>query len=166
MPLSDEQKQILRERLKGARQVKINKKAKVNELVKQVEILPVAPVITAAPTPVEPLPQVALQPHHSDAPIAVKVKRAARKIDVNEPVAQKEPKSAKPKYAKLVFYQEPSSNKKIKKLAKVLEQSSDDSDDTDSDFYPEQPKPQPTSESQLAQLRYNRISQLSRAFFD
>lgn len=162
MPISEEQKQILRERLKGARQVKINKKAKVNEIVKQVEILPVAPVISPAPTPVEPLPQVALQPHHSDAPIAVKVKRAARKTDVSESVAHKEPKSAKPKYAKLVFYQEPSSNKKIKKLAKVLEQSSD-SDDTDGDFYPEQPKSQPTSD---AQLRYNRISQLSRAFFD
>jgi hypothetical protein len=96
-----------------------------------------------------------------DAPITAKVTKSAKKSEVvdekNKPV-----KPLKTKYAKLVFYSEPTSNKKIKKLTKVLEQSSD-SDSEDKDFAHIEPKTQPTMDRQL---QLNRISHLSKAFFD
>ena len=170
MPLDEQAKQVLRERLKIAREAKEAKKAKVAQAIKEPAPVPSqpAPVIApiavpsqpSAPTLVLPPPVVdATAPR--DAPITTKVAKSAKKSEIVEEKV-KTIKPAKTKYAKLVFYQEPSSNKKIKKLAKVLEQSSD-SDSEDRDFAHVEPKPQPTMDRQL---QYNRISHLSKAFFD
>jgi len=165
--LSEEAKQVLRERLKIAREAKEAKKSKVKEATKEV-VVPTVPAPTPpAPAPTPPAPELVLPPPvvdataPRDAPITTKVTKSAKKSEVvdekNKPV-----KPLKTKYAKLVFYSEPTSNKKIKKLTKVLEQSSD-SDSEDKDFAHIEPKAQPTMDRQL---QLNRISHLSKAFFD
>lgn len=162
MPLSDEAKQVLRERLKIAREAKEAKKSRVKEATKEVVSQPPpAPVIQPQPIMAVPTPLVVDATAPRDAPITTKVERHTKNhdklVETNKPV-----KPLKTKYAKLVFYSEPTSNKKIKKLTKVLEQSSD-SDSEDQDFAHVEPKTQPTMDRQL---QYNKISHLSKAFFD
>ncbi len=172
MPLDEQAKQVLRERLKIAREAKEAKKSKVAQAIKEaVPSTPQEPVLSkpvVMPQPSEPSPPELVLPPPvvdvtapRDAPITTKVAKSAKKSEAVEEKV-KHVKPVKTKYAKLVFYQEPSSNKKIKKLAKVLEQSSD-SDSEDKDFAHVEPKPQPTMDRQL---QYNRISHLSKAFFD
>jgi len=167
MPISEEAKQVLRERLKLAREAKITKKNKVEQVVKEsvAVVEPTAP--TKAPMPLEtakeePKPLV-LNPPTDSVPISKPmVKKAVVKQATSQPIdIPQVPKEPKKKYAKLVFYQEPGSNKKIKKLTKVLENSS--SDETDEDFYQAPPPPQQTTDRQL---QYNRMSQLSKMIFD
>jgi hypothetical protein len=172
MPLDEQSKQVLRERLKIAREAKEAKKSKVAQAIKEaVPSTPQEPVLSkpvVMPQPSVPSPPELVLPPPvvdatapRDAPITAKVAKSARKSEVVEEKV-KQVKPVKTKYAKLVFYQEPSSNKKIKKLAKVLEQSSD-SDSEDKDFAHVEPKTQPTMDRQL---QYNRISHLSKSFFD
>lgn len=162
MVLSEEAKQVLRERLKIAREAKEAKKSKVKEATKEVVSQPPpAPVIQPQPIMAVPTPLVVDATAPRDAPITTKVEKHTKNHD--KPVETNKPvKPLKTKYAKLVFYSEPTSNKKIKKLTKVLEQSSD-SDSEDKDFAHVAPKTQPTMDRQL---QYNKISHLSKAFFD
>jgi len=166
--LSEEAKQVLRERLKIAREAKEAKKSKVKEATKEVVVsTPSVPKPTPAPAPTPPAPELVLPPPVVDAttprdvPITTKVTKSAKKSEVVDE-KNKSVKPLKTKYAKLVFYSEPTSNKKIKKLTKVLEQSSD-SESEDKDFAHIEPKAQPTMDRQL---QLNRISHLSKAFFD
>jgi len=159
MPLDEQAKQVLRERLKIAREAKEAKKSKVAQAIKEpVPSQPQEPVLSK---PIVMPQEVVVPEPVVEAPITTKVAKSAKKSEVVEEKV-KQVKPVKTKYAKLVFYQEPSSNKKIKKLAKVLEQSSD-SDSEDKDFAHVEPKTQPTMDRQL---QYNRISHLSKSFFD
>jgi len=170
MPISEEAKQVLRERLKLAREAKVNKKNKVEQVVKE-SVEPTAPKVpVVVPLPLEtvkeqPKPLDLNSPTDSVPISKPMVKKAVVKQAQSQPIdipkEPKEPKEPKKKYAKLVFYQEPGSNKKIKKLTKVLENSS--SDETDEDFYQTPPQTQQTTDRQL---QYNRMSQLSKMIFD
>lgn len=165
MPLSVEQKEVLRERMAKAREAKVAKKVKI------------AAVMEAKPEPVvePPKPQVVEQvpapdkvwsrPRHEplDQPPSV----AETIIPVKTPRAKPKPAAdpapeKKTKYAKLVFYQEPGNNKKIKKLTKVLEQSS--SEDEEEPVVAQPPAPQPVVEDPNA--RYKKLAKMSRLFFD
>jgi hypothetical protein len=164
MPISEEAKQVLRERLKLAREAKLNKKNKVEQVVKE-SVEPTAPKVpVVVPLPLEtvkeqPKPLDLNSPTDSVPISKPMVKKAVVKQAPSQPIDI--PKEPKKKYAKLVFYQEPGSNKKIKKLTKVLENSS--SDETDEDFYQTPPQTQQTTDRQL---QYNRMSQLSKMIFD
>ena len=164
MPISEEAKQVLRERLKLAREAKVNKKNKVEQVVKE-SVEPTAPKVpVVVPLPLEtvkeqPKPLDLNSPTDSVPISKPMVKKAVVKQATSQPIDI--PKEPKKKYAKLVFYQEPGSNKKIKKLTKVLENSS--SDETDDDFYQ---TPPPTQQTTDRQLQYNRMSQLSKMIFD
>jgi hypothetical protein len=164
MPISEEAKQVLRERLKLAREAKITKKNKVEQVVKE-SVEPTAPKVpVVVPLPLEtvkeqPKPLDLNSPTDSVPISKPMVKKAVGNQAKSQPIDI--PKEPKKKYAKLVFYQEPGSNKKIKKLTKVLENSS--SDETDEDFYQAPPPPQQTTDRQL---QYNRMSQLSKMIFD
>ena len=170
MPISEEAKQVLRERLKLAREAKITKKNKVEQVVKE-SVEPTAPKVpVVAPLPLEtvkeqPKPLDLNSPTDSVPISKPMVKKAVANQAKSQPIDIPKveiPKEPKKKYAKLVFYQEPGSNKKIKKLTKVLENSS--SDETDEDFnYQAPPPPQQTTDRQL---QYNRMSQLSKMIFD
>jgi len=169
MPITEDAKDLLRERLKLARQAKLDKKNKVTEAINKTA--PSAPVIVAAKPPAaEYAPEV--------APLTPAIEQTKPPVAINQPIdsvailpkaskvakspkasQQKSPKVSKTKYAKLVFYQEPNS-KKMKKLTKLMDNSSDSEDE---DFHY---KPPPVQDTTSRQLQYNKISQLSRMIFD
>jgi hypothetical protein len=160
MPLSAEQKEVLRERMAKAREAKIAKKTKNAEVM---EAKPTPPP-TPAPEPVKaPEPQAPSQvwsrPRHEPLPepepIAAKTPRS-KPVKIPAPEPEK-----KTKYAKLVFYQEPGNNKKIKKLTKVLEQSSSEDEQ---EPVVVTPAPEPVVEDPNA--RYKKLARMSRLFFD
>ena len=82
--LSEEAKQVLRERLKIAREAKEAKKSKVKEATKEV-VVPTVPKPTPAPAPTPPAPELVLPPPvvdataPRDAPITTKVTKSAKK---------------------------------------------------------------------------------------
>lgn len=162
MPLSTEQKEVLKERMAKAREAKVAKKVKIAQVMEAkpepVVEPPKAPVIE----PVKAPEQVWSRPRHEplDQPptvaetiIPVKTPRKPVKAPTNE--------EKKTKYAKLVFYQEPGSNKKIKKLTKVLEQSS--SEDEEEPVVVQPPPPEPVVDPNA---RYKKLAKMSRLFFD
>lgn len=174
MPITEDAKDLLRERLKLARQAKLDKKNKVAEALNK-PVAPPAPAIVAAKPSAENEPQVAPL-----TPAAV-VEQTKPSVAINQPTdsvailpkaskakssKENSPKKAKNKYAKLVFYQEPTS-KKMKKLTKLMDNSSDSED---KDFHYKQAPVKETTSEQLEfnsrQLQYNKISQLSRMIFD
>lgn len=147
MPLSDEQKQVLRERMKLAREAKVAKKNLVKEIIEE-------PKPAEAPVP---KPEVVEIPFEEELPKP----KASKPIKINNP-----DKPAKTKYAKLVFYQEPTA-KKMKKLSKVLENSSSDEDDVvvvKPKVSLPVSKPQPVVDERKAEL--DKMKRLSAAFFD
>lgn len=164
MPLSAEQKEILKERMKLAREAKVAKKAKNVSVIESKQPEPVAAVAPVVVAPVEkPVEKVWSRPRHEPLP------EETQKLPVKTPrskpikIPTVEQKETKTKYAKLVFYQEPGNNKKIKKLTKVLEQSSSDE---------EEPAPvvetkvQPTPQVVDPEERYKKLARMSRLFFD
>tara|TARA_R110000868_G_scaffold411754_1_gene708874 strand:+ start:11259 stop:11801 length:543 start_codon:yes stop_codon:yes gene_type:complete len=180
MPITEDAKDLLRERLKVARQAKLDKKNKVTEALNKPVAPPPAPAIVAAKPPAaEHAPEVApLTPAVETKPtVAINqpidsvaiLPKASKGSVANKPPLERglaglpSPKApvvkAKNKYAKLVFYQEPTS-KKMKKLTKLMDNSSDSEDD---DFHY---KPPPVQQTSSQQLHYNKISQLSRMIFD
>jgi hypothetical protein len=163
MPISEDAKDLLRERLKLARQAKLDKKNKVAEaLNKTAPTENVKPqsaeneVKVEQPTVVNK-PSVAIDQPIDSVAILPKASKVAKSPKASP--KKKSPKVAKTKYAKLVFYQEPT-QKKMKKLTKIMDDSSDSEDE---DFHY---KPPPVQETTSRQLQYNKISQLSRMIFD
>ena len=170
MPITEDAKDLLRERLKVARQAKLDKKNKVTEALNKPVAPPPAPAIVAAKPPAaEHAPEVApLTPALETKPtVAINqpidsvaiLPKASKGSVANKPSPKAPVVKAKNKYAKLVFYQEPTS-KKMKKLTKLMDNSSDSEDD---DFHY---KPAPVQQTSSQQLQYNKISQLSRMIFD
>jgi len=155
MPLSEEQKQVLRDRMKLAREAKVAKKKLVQEIV-------------AEPKP-EPKPEPKVEPKVEPKPVVeipfeepLPKPKALSKAPVPEAKLEK---PAKTKYAKLVFYQEPTA-KKMKKLSKVLESSSDEDDVVVVKPKVSFPvaKPQPVVDERKAEL--DKMKRISAAFFD
>jgi len=165
MPLSAEQKAILKERMAKAREAKQAKKAKIAEIIeKPKEAEPAAPAPAPVPVAVQIIPPSEQPKPNRSKPIKI----PKQVVDEDTSITPSTPKAqaGKSKYAKLVFYQEPGNNKKIKKLTKVLEESS--SDDEAPVETPkvaqvaEPPKPQVDE----AQQRYQKLAKMSRLFFD
>lgn len=165
MPLSAEQKEVLRERMAKAREAKVAKKTKnaaVMEAKPEPPVEPPKPVVVEqvqAPSQVwsRPRHEPLDQPPSVAEPVVAKTPRSKPiKIPTAEPSAEK-----KTKYAKLVFYQEPGSNKKIKKLTKVLEQS--DSEEEKEPVVVQTPAPEPVVDPNA---RYKKLATISRLFFD
>jgi len=173
MPITEDAKDLLRERLKLARQAKLDKKNKVAEALNKPVAPPTPAIVAAKPPSAENEPQV--------APLTPVVEQTKPSVAINQPTdsvailpkaskakssKENSPKKAKNKYAKLVFYQEPTS-KKMKKLTKLMDNSSDSED---KDFHYKQAPVKETTSEQLEfnsrQLQYNKISQLSRMIFD
>jgi len=151
MPLSEEQKQVLRDRMKLAREAKVAKKKLVQEIVAE-------PKVEPKPQPkVEPVVEI---PFEEPLPKP----KAVPKASVPTAPEPKVDKPAKTKYAKLVFYQEPTA-KKMKKLSKVLESSSDDDD-----VVVVKPKvsiaPTPMAMPDERKIQLDKMKRMSAAFFD
>jgi hypothetical protein len=158
MPLSAEQKEVLRERMAKAREAKVAKKVKI---AKVMEPMPAAPAPEPEPEPVKQVEKVWSKPRHEplDEPQEPAPAKTPRSKPIKIPTAEPE-KEKKTKYAKLVFYQEPGNNKKIKKLTKVLEQSSSEDE--------QEPVvvPQVVEEPVDPNARYKKLARMSRLFFD
>jgi len=173
-PLTEEQKNALIERLKKAREAKqleeeqkqeqkAKKEKKTKE--KEVEEKPVPPV----PEPPVPV-KVAMDAKGSCVDKVTEMPKApvlkAQKSPKKSPKAAKPPKE---KYAKLVFYKEPSS-KKLKKMQSVLGVSSDDEDDEPKSMAVK-PKVAAVASVQVdpneaRKLQYQKLSNLAHHFFD
>ena len=103
MPIDDAQKEVLRKRLELARASKVAKKQKINDVVQA----PKAEVVDAEP------------------PVITKVIEKAPQPLVELPKKVKAKEDKKDRYAKLVFYKDPS-QKTIKKMTSILASSDDD----------------------------------------
>ena len=158
MPLSAEQKEVLRERMAKAREAKVAKKVKI---AKVMEPAPEPAAPEPEPEPVKQVEKVWSKPRHEplDEPEQAAIAKTPRSKPIKIPTAEPE-KEKKTKYAKLVFYQEPGNNKKIKKLTKVLEQSSSEDE--------QEPVvvPQVIEEPVDPNARYKKLARMSRLFFD
>lgn len=173
-PLTEEQKNALIERLKKAREAKQleeeqkqEQKAKKEKKTKEKEV-------EEKPVPSLPEPPVPVKVATDD-----KVSCAAKVTEMPKaPVLKaqkspkKSPKAAKPpkeKYAKLVFYKEPSS-KKLKKMQSVLGVSSDDEDDEPKSMAVKPKVAAVTSvqvdPNEARKLQYQKLSNLAHHFFD
>lgn len=170
MPITEDAKDLLRERLKLARQAKLDKKNKVAEAINKTEKVEPKLVVLPATGTVQPVDnpakvevtsvQVEVEKPTDSATTLPKAKKVQlpKSNEVDSQIANVN-KQKKSKYAKLVFYQEPTS-KKMKKLTKIMD---DSSDSEDSAFHY---KNEPVQETSSQQLQYNKLSQLSRMIFD
>ena len=123
--VSEEQKEILKERLKKARIAKIEKKNQIKEINKDKTVI----------VPKVDVPKVEVD---VDVPkVFEPVSEPKKTPKPREPRAEKS--DPKQKYAKLVFYTEPN-GRKLKKLSNLIS-----NDDSDSDA--EQPPPKVVSKS-------------------
>jgi|LauGreDrversion4_2_1035121.scaffolds.fasta_scaffold697852_2 hypothetical protein len=167
-PLTEEQKNALIERLKKAREAKLaeeenkvaEKKAKIEKKSKpkEVEEKPVEVAPKVEPTPVHKEPVVKV------APIEPPVHKTPHKP------SPKATKPAKEKYAKLVFYKEPSS-KKLKKMQSVLGSSSDEDEAEEKVVKSKAAVAQPVlvpkvDPNEQRKLQYQKLSNLAHHFFD
>lgn len=165
MPLSAEQKEVLRERMAKAREAKVAKKVKISKVMEPAP----EPAAALEPEPIKQVEKVWSKPRHEpldephkgrqDEPQEPAPAKTPRSKPIKIPTAEPE-KEKKTKYAKLVFYQEPGNNKKIKKLTKVLEQSSSEDE--------QEPVvvPQVVEEPVDPNARYKKLARMSRLFFD
>ena len=162
MPLSAEQKAILKERMAKAREAKQAKKAKIAEIIEK----PKEPEPAPAPAPVPVAVQIIPPSEQVKPPKSKPIKIPKQVVDEDMSQTPSTPKAqaGKNKYAKLVFYQEPGNNKKIKKLTKVLEESS--SEDEAPVEQPRAPVEPPKPQVDEAQQRYQKLAKMSRLFFD
>ena len=168
-PLTEEQKNALIERLKKAREAKLaeeenkvaEKKAKTEKKSKPKEVeeksVEVAPKVEATPVHREPVVAARV------APIEPPVHKTPHKPS---PVT----KPAKEKYAKVVFYKEPSS-KKLKKMQSVLGSSSDEDEAEEKVVKSKAAVAQPVvvpkvDPNEQRKLQYQKLSNLAHHFFD
>ena len=159
MPIDDAQKEVLRKRLELARASKVAKKQKINDVVQA----PKAEVVDAeAPEP--------KQVQEEKEPVITKVIEKAPQPLVELPKKVKAKEDKKDRYAKLVFYKDPS-QKTIKKMTSILASSDDDEPAEKAptkqvNIAPPTPqiKPQPQIDPKL--LLQQQISNLSKRFFD
>jgi hypothetical protein len=157
MALDDAQKDILRQRLEKARLAKIEKKNKV-PVASQAQSTEVVVPSVIPDKPLEQKPtEVEKQPDVKKTVISPK-----REKSTNINIQNK--KESKEKYAKLVFYKEPS-KKSLEKLTKAM---NDDSDD-ESTVAPKSapvlaPKPAPVIDEK--QTRMNNLSNMALRFIN
>ena len=165
-PLTEEQKNALIERLKKAREAKqaeednkiAEKKSKAEKKIKPKEV---------EEKPVETVPKVS-EPVPKAAP-SVPVPKAPVPVEVEQPVIPKapqlKPKPAKEKYAKLVFYKEPSA-KKLKRMQSMMGVSSDDDDEVEVKPKAASAKVPELDHNEQKKLQYQKLSNLAHHFFD
>ena len=132
--VSEEQKEILKERLKKARIAKIEKKGQIKDInnkeKKEPPNVPLSEIIKVEPLASEVKPvEVSPVEVTPSEPIDIPTKPKPKKTTEAKPVPLEQ---SKQKYAKLVFYSEPN-GKKLKKLSNLI------TDESDSDN--EQPPP-------------------------
>ena len=159
MPIDDAQKEVLRKRLELARASKVAKKQKINDVVQA----PKAEVVDAeAPEP--------KQVQEEKEPVITKVIEKAPQPLVELPKKVKAKEDKKDRYAKLVFYKDPS-QKTIKKMTSILASSDDDEPPAEKApakqvniVAPPTPQVKPQPDPRL--LRQQQISNLSKRFFD
>ena len=153
MALDDAQKDILRQRLEKARLAKIEKKNKV----------PVASQAQSTEAPVsqviadKPLEQ---KPNEVEKPPEVKKSVSSPKREKSTNINIQNKKESKEKYAKLVFYKEPS-KKSLEKLTKAM---NDESDDEPAVAPVIAPKPVPVIDEK--QTRMNNLSNMALRFIN
>jgi len=163
MPIDDAQKEVLRKRLELARASKVAKKQKINDVVQA----PKAEVDEEAPHKV-PLAEPK-QVQEEKEPVITKVIEKAPQPLVELP-KKKAKEDKKDRYAKLVFYKDPS-QKTIKKMTSILASSDDDEPPAEKApakqvniVAPPTPQVKPQPDPRL--LRQQQISNLSKRFFD
>jgi hypothetical protein len=169
--VSEEQKEILKERLKKARIAKIEKKGQIKDInkeKKQPEIAVITKEIEPSSTSPSEVPSEVRPSEPIDIPTKPKLKKEpsyARPIEISS-----QAKDSKQKYAKLVFYSEPN-GKKLKKLSNLI------TDESDSDNEPPPQKQVVKSKKEIEDDymiekmnketdRLNRLKNLSLHFFN
>jgi hypothetical protein len=169
MPIDDAQKEVLRKRLELARASKVAKKQKINDVVQA----PKAEVVEEEPEPKQ------VQEEKESVITKVIEKAPQPLVELPKKVKAKEDTegafSKKDRYAKLVFYKDPS-QKTIKKMTSILASSDDDEPPTGTATYGEKapakqvniapPTPQVKPQPDPRLLRQQQISNLSKRFFD
>jgi hypothetical protein len=174
MPITEQERQQLRDRLKAAREAKAAKQAKkVPAADEQAQEPPPAPVIAPTPKPVNDL--LAELDAYQPPP-----KKTVPK-EPKEPEPKPKDKEKKKKYAKLVFYEAPTDKKQLKQLARALGGNAGLSSDEEEDKPPAQkvwtrprheplsepaPAPTPVPQEDPRQARMKKLNQMSRMFFD
>jgi hypothetical protein len=172
--VSEEQKEILKERLKKARIAKIEKKGQIKDINKEKK-QPENPTSedTNEMKPSSVIPSEIPVSKPMDIPIEVKQPRPSEVKPPREAKQPKQPsyeKDSKQKYAKLVFYSEPN-GKKLKKLSNLI------TDESDSDNEPPPQKQVVKSKKEIEDDymiekmnketdRLNRLKNLSLHFFN
>lgn len=167
MPIDDAQKEVLRKRLELARASKVAKKQKINDVVQAPKVEVVAE---------EPEPK---QVQEEAPPVLTKAIEKAPQplVELPKKKAKEETEGKKKdRYAKLVFYKDPS-QKTIKKMTSILASSDDDepppaekapakgtSGAKQVNVAPPTPQIKPQTDPRL--LRQQQISNLSKRFFD
>lgn len=161
MPIDDAQKEVLRKRLELARASKVAKKQKINDVVQAPKVEVVAE---------EPEPK---QVQEEAPPVLTKAIEKAPQplVELPKKKAKEETEGKKKdRYAKLVFYKDPS-QKTIKKMTSILA-SSDDDEPPPAEKAPAKqvniapPTPQIKPQTDPRLLRQQQISNLSKRFFD
>jgi hypothetical protein len=168
--VSEEQKEILKERLKKARIAKIEKKGQIKDINKEKK-QPENPTSedTNEMKPSSVIPSEIPVSKPMDIPIEVK-QQVKPPREAKQPKQPSEAKDSKQKYAKLVFYSEPN-GKKLKKLSNLI------TDESDSDNEPPPQKQVVKSKKEIEDDymiekmnketdRLNRLKNLSLHFFN
>lgn len=178
MPITEQERQQLRDRLKAAREAKALKAKKVQAAEEQAQEPPTAPVIA----PVKPQVNVNELLAQLDAyePVPTAPKKPVPTTHSKEPEHKPKEKEKKKKYAKLVFYEAPTDKKQLKQLARALGGGQSDSEEEDEakqrvwsrprhEALPEPapvPVPAPVLQEDPRQARMKKLNQMSRMFFD
>jgi hypothetical protein len=172
MAIDEQQKDILRKRLELARASKVAKKQKITDVVQAPTSKPIEEPceskVEEAPIKKKEEPKIV-----NDISLAkVKEIPLVKEIPSEEPLPTKRlaKKETKEKYAKLVFYKEPS-GKSVSRLSRMI--NDEDSDDADKAI-PQTPKlaPQQQPLAPLAPkpdprlIRQQQISNMAKRFFD
>jgi hypothetical protein len=157
MALDEGQKEILRQRLDKARLAKIEKKTKITNLTEVVNTLPEKPVI------VEKIPDKPVEEKITEVSHVKEVKNNDKlpSSEKHTKIMIENKKESREKYAKLVFYKEPS-KKSLEKLTKAMNDESDEEVVSTPSVLQQQAKPPQIDERQQ---RMNALSNMSLKFF-
>ena len=156
MALDDAQKDILRQRLEKARLAKIEKKNKVPVASQAQSTEVVNPTVIAD----KPLEQ---KPNEVEKPPEVKKSVSSPKREKSTNINIQNKKESKEKYAKLVFYKEPS-KKSLEKLTRAMNDESDDEPAVAPTKPVIAPKPAPVIDEK--QTRMNNLSNMALRFIN
>jgi hydroxylamine reductase (hybrid-cluster protein) len=156
MALDDAQKDILRQRLEKARLAKIEKKNKV-PVASQAQSTEVANPTVIADKPLEQ------KPNEVEKPPEVKKSVSSPKREKSTNINIQNKKESKEKYAKLVFYKEPS-KKSLEKLTRAMNDESDDEPAVAPTKPVIAPKPAPVIDEK--QTRMNNLSNMALRFIN